>query len=63
MKSPYAFEVKLDPELFTLERMDALFRRAPEGKASVQFADADRERAVGAEPVMTELQAPLAEDV
>lgn len=63
MESPYAFEVKLDPDLFTLDRLDALFRRAPQGKASVQFADEGRDRPVGAEPVMTELQAPLAEDV
>ena len=38
MDAPYAFEHDLDPDLFALDRLDALFRRAPEGKAAVQFA-------------------------
>lgn len=63
MDAPYGFKHQLDPDLFSLDRLDALFRRAPEGKAAVQFADAGRERSPGEGPTMTTLQAPLAEDV
>jgi len=63
MDAPYAFKHDLDPELFTLERIEGLIGRAPEGKAQVQIADEGRERAPGFEPTMTTLQAPLAEDV
>ena len=44
MDAPYAFKHELDPDLFALDRLDELFRRAPAGKAAVQFADAGRER-------------------
>ena len=63
MDQPYSFSHQLDPELFTLDRLDALFRRAPAGKAQVQLADADRERPPGASPTMTTLEGPLADDV
>jgi len=61
--APYSFKHELDPDLFSLDRLDALFRRAPQGKAEVQFADDGRERAPGSQPTMTALQKPLAEDV
>ncbi len=63
MDAPYAFKHELDADLFALDRLDDLFRRAPEGKAAVQFADADRERPTGTGPVFTELRGSLAEDV
>ncbi len=62
MDAPYAFKHDLDPDLFALDRLDELFRRAPDGKATVQFADEGRDRA-GIDPKLTTLQAPLAEDV
>lgn len=63
MDAPYGFKHELDPDMFALDRLDALFRRAPAGKAAVQFADPGRERAAGAGPTMTTFEAPLAEDV
>jgi hypothetical protein len=63
MDAPYAFEQSLDPDLFALDRLDALFRRAPSGKAFVQIADQGRERPTGAQPQFTELAGPLAEQV
>src|ERR1700690_1095585 len=63
MDAPYAFKHELDNDLFALDRLDALFRRAPAGKAAVQLADGGRERLPGENPTMTELQAALAEDV
>jgi hypothetical protein len=62
MDAPYAFKHELDPDLFALDRIDALFRRAPAGKAAVQFADETRDRS-GIDPTMTTLERPLAEDV
>ena len=63
VEQPYAFTHQLDRELFTLDRLDALFRRAPEGKAEAQLADAGRERAAGETPTMTRLDGALADDV
>lgn len=61
MDAPYEFKHELDSDLFALDRLDALFRRAPAGKALVQLADNDRER--HGDPTMTELQGALADDV
>ena len=63
MDAPYSFHHDLDPDLFALDRLDALFRRAPAGKAGVQMADEARERRPGTEPSKTELRGQLAEDV
>ena len=54
MDAPYAFKHELDPDLFALDRLDQLFRRAPAGKAFVQLADEGRERPPGFEPTMTD---------
>src|SRR5499427_7657740 len=63
MDAPYAFKHELDPDLFALDRLDALFRRAPQGKAQVQLADESKERPSGTGPRMTELQGSLADDL
>jgi hypothetical protein len=63
MDAPYAFKHELDPDLFALDRLDALFRRAPQGKAGVQLADESKERPAGTGPRMTELQGSLADDL
>jgi hypothetical protein len=61
--APYGFSHDLDRSLFTLDRIDELFRRAPAGKAGVQVADPDRERAPGAGPVLTTLEGSIEEDI
>lgn len=63
MNAPFAFKHELDPDLFALDRLDALFRRAPAGKAGAQLADAGQVRPAGTGPQMTELQGTLAEDI
>lgn len=63
MDAPYAFRHDLDPELFALDRLDSLVRKAPEGKALVQMADDGRERPSGAQPTMTRLDGSIADDV
>lgn len=63
MDAPFGFRHRLDPGLFGLDRLDELFRRAPEGKAEVQLADAGKERPPGASPTMTKLEGSLAEDL
>jgi hypothetical protein len=63
MEAPYGFKHELDPDLFALDRLDALFRRAPEGKAGVQMADPGRERPAGTGPVFTKLQGSIADDI
>jgi hypothetical protein len=63
MDAPYAFKHDLDPDLFALDRLDDLFRRAPVGKAGAQLADASRERPAGTGPQMTALEGRLADDV
>ena len=63
MNAPYPFKHELDLDLFALDRLDALFRGAPSGKASVQMADDGRERAPGAFPTPTKLERPIADDV
>jgi hypothetical protein len=52
MDAPYPFKVDLDPDLFALDRLEALFRRAP-GNLAVAFeADTGRERPAGARRVV-----------
>jgi hypothetical protein len=64
MDAPHAFQHGLDPDLFTLDRIEALVRRAPPGKAGVQFGDPGRERRPArAEPVLTTIQGSLADDI
>jgi hypothetical protein len=63
MQAPYAFKHELDPDLFTLDRLDALFRRAPKGKAGAQLADEGRVRAAGTGPQMTDLRGSISDDV
>jgi hypothetical protein len=45
MDRPYGFVHELDPDLSALDRIEALSKRAPEGKAGVQLADDGREPA------------------
>lgn len=60
---PRLFQHRLDPELFTSERLDALCRAADErGTLKVQFADPGRQR-YGNEPIYTRPSYPVLEDV
>jgi hypothetical protein len=64
MDEPYTFQHGLDPDMFALDRIEALVRRAPPGKAGVQFGDEGRERRPArAEPTLTTLQGSLADDI
>jgi hypothetical protein len=63
MDAPYSFTHQLDPDLFALDRIDALFRKAPEGKAVLQVADDGRERPRGTHPPRLELRGSIADDV
>jgi hypothetical protein len=63
MDAPISFRPDLDLDLFALDRIDALLRRAPEGMAKVQQADPGRERPRGWTPTPTELRGTVAEDV
>jgi len=59
VREPYAFRHDLDPELFTLDRLDHLVRTAPPGKAHVRTADTGKERTDG--PRDVDLGEPLAD--
>jgi hypothetical protein len=62
MDMPFGFDVELDPELFTLDRLDALYRRgASDGKAGAQDADPGFER--NEDPDVIPLQEPVADAV
>jgi hypothetical protein len=63
MDAPYAFKHEIDPDLFSLDRIEALFKRAPAGKAAIQFADTDRERPSSFVPTQTTIQGSLADDL
>jgi hypothetical protein len=63
MDRPYGFKHELDPDLFTLDRIESLFKRAPEGKAGLQFADDGKSRPAGFHPTPTELQGSLDADL
>lgn len=57
---PFGFEHGLDLDLFSLDRIDGLLRRAPAGKAHVRTADPGLERTE--EPADVELEGSLAEE-
>jgi hypothetical protein len=63
MDAPFGFKVDLDPDLFALDRLDALFRRAPEDKRTVWHADKGRERPPGHVPDAKLLHKTIAEDL
>jgi hypothetical protein len=56
---PYAFRHELDPELFSLDRLEHLIRIAPPGQAHVRTADTGKERTDG--PHDVELDGTLAD--
>ncbi|HZQ16586.1 MAG TPA: hypothetical protein VFA82_07405 [Gaiellaceae bacterium] len=60
--APALFEHRLDPELFTSDRLDALCRQAAErGSLKVQFADPGTQR-YGNEPIYTRPSYPIVDD-
>jgi hypothetical protein len=62
METPFGFTVELDRELFTLDRLDDLYRRGvADGNAGAQAADPGFERTE--DPPLVDLQKPLAEEV
>src|SRR6476660_7295650 len=62
MDTPIGFDVELDPDLFTLDRLDALYRRGVDNRnARAQDADPGVER--HDDPPLILLQRPLAEEV
>jgi hypothetical protein len=63
MNAPFGFRVELDPDLFALDRLDALFRRVPEGKQAIWHADKGRERPPGHVPSAKLLRKTIAEDL
>jgi hypothetical protein len=63
LDAPYPFKHELDPDLFALDRLGALFRRAPEGYARAQVADPGEERPAGYTPQVVPLDGTLAEAV
>ena len=62
MDAPFGFKHGLDPDLFALDRLDALVKRAPEGRFVAQLADSDRVRK-GQDATYTTLEGSLAEDL
>lgn len=63
MDTPFNLRADVDPELFTLDRLDALYRRGVAGgQAGAQAADEGFERS-GADPPLVALVQPLAEEV
>jgi hypothetical protein len=62
METPFGFKVDFDPDLFTLDRLDALYRRGVEsGNAGAQDADPGFERTE--DPPLLPLQRSVAEEV
>lgn len=61
MDAPYSFHVDLDPDLFALDRLDALFKRAPEDRRNVWMGGTSRDAVP--ERGATLKHATLAEDV
>jgi hypothetical protein len=60
--TPALFEHRLDPELFTSERLDALCREADKrGSLKVQFADPGKQR-YGNDPIYARPSYPIVED-
>jgi hypothetical protein len=63
MGAPRDFTHQLEPDLFALDRLEALCKRAPGGAFGAQLADEKLERPRGAKPVPTTLEATIAEEV
>jgi hypothetical protein len=62
MDTPIGFDVELDSELFTLDRLDDLYRRGVSaGAAGAQDADPGFERTE--DPPLVPLERPLAEEI
>ncbi|HEV2592076.1 MAG TPA: hypothetical protein VGU02_09305 [Gaiellaceae bacterium] len=62
MDTPFGFDVELDPGLFTLDALDALYHRGvAQGKAGAQDADPGFERKE--DPPLIPLERPLAEEL
>jgi hypothetical protein len=62
LDTPALFEHRLDPALFTSDRLDALCREADRrGTLKVQFADPGRQR-YGNDPIYTRPSYPILED-
>jgi hypothetical protein len=60
--TPFGFDVELDRDLFTLDRLDALYRRGVvDGNAGAQDADPGFERSE--DPPLIPLEAPLGDEV
>ena len=62
MDAPFGFKHSLDPDLFALDRLDALVKRAPEGRFVAQLADSDRVRN-GQHATYTTLEGSIPEDL
>jgi hypothetical protein len=62
MDAPFAFTHELDLDLFALDRLEDLRRRAPQGKFGAQLGDEAFERPAGAGPVPTELEGAIADE-
>jgi hypothetical protein len=60
--APFGFKHDLDPDLFALDRLSDLVKRAPEGRFVAQLADSDRVRQ-GQDATYTKLEGSLAEDI
>jgi hypothetical protein len=61
MDAPFGFKVDLDRDLFALDRLDDLLKRAPVGKTHIRAADPGKERT--GEPEDVTLQGPLADEM
>jgi hypothetical protein len=62
VESPFGFKHSLDPDLFALDRLDALVQRAPEGRFVAQLADSGRVRN-GQDATYTKLEGSLPDDL
>ena len=60
---PWAFHHELDPELFTLDKLEALREAAPAGAFGAQLADTGFERPAGTGPTPVELEGTIAEEI
>lgn len=60
---PFGFKHDLDLDLFALDRLDHLARRAPDGAFKVQLGDEGHERSNGVGPTYTTLEGSLADDL
>jgi hypothetical protein len=63
MDTPYRFHVDLDPDLFTLDRLDALYRKASPKHRTAWYSDVGRERPPGRVPPAQLRRSTIAEDL